>query len=58
MAKVIGVEKDLLGEQDSLYIIEFADLQSINKILSISSEIQRDANQDLNCMRSTVDWRF
>jgi hypothetical protein len=41
MARVIGVEKDLLGGQDSLHATEFADLQSINKILSISSEIQK-----------------
>jgi hypothetical protein len=41
MARVIGVERDILGGQDSLNAEQFADLQSTNKIVSTSSKIQK-----------------
>ncbi|KAF2191915.1 hypothetical protein K469DRAFT_696005 [Zopfia rhizophila CBS 207.26] len=39
MARVIGAERNLLGGQCTLNAIQIAELQSINKILSVSSQI-------------------
>jgi len=39
MTRVIGAERNLLGGQSTLNAIQWADLQSINRILSISGQI-------------------
>jgi hypothetical protein len=39
MARVIGAERNLLGGQSALNTTQIADLQSINEILSISTQI-------------------
>ena len=39
MARVIGAERNFLGGQCALNAIQIADLQSINKILSVSGQI-------------------
>jgi hypothetical protein len=39
MARVIGAERNLLGGQCALTVAQVADLQSINRILSVSGQI-------------------
>lgn len=39
MARVIGAERDMLGGQCALDATQLADLQSINKILSVCSQV-------------------
>ncbi len=39
MARVIGAERDLLGGQSSMTAMQWADLQTINKVLSVSGQI-------------------
>jgi hypothetical protein len=47
MARVIGAERNLLGGQSTLNATQLADLQSINRILSISGQILEDNGRDL-----------
>jgi hypothetical protein len=39
MARIIGAERNLLGGQNTLNATQLADLQTINRILSVSTEI-------------------
>jgi hypothetical protein len=41
-ARVIGAKRDLMGGQCALSTVQVADLQSINQILSMSSQILRE----------------
>jgi len=46
MARIIGAERNLLGGQNALNATQLADLQTINRILSVSSEISKDSGGD------------
>ncbi|KAH8726042.1 hypothetical protein GQ44DRAFT_826144 [Phaeosphaeriaceae sp. PMI808] len=46
MARVIGAERDLLGGQCALSAAQVADLQSINKILSVSGQILAESGRN------------
>jgi hypothetical protein len=46
MARVIGAERDLLGGQCALSSAQVADLQSINEILSVSSQILAESGRN------------
>ena len=43
MARIIGAERNLLGGQNALNATQVADLQTINKILSVSTEILKSS---------------
>jgi hypothetical protein len=47
MARVIGAERNLLGGQCTMNANQFADLQSINRILSIAGQILAENGNDL-----------
>jgi len=46
MARVIGAERNFLGGQCALNAIQIADLQSINKILSVSGQIVGESGRN------------
>ena len=47
MARIIGAERNLLGGQSALNATQMADLQTINKILSLSTEILKGSRGKL-----------
>ncbi|KAG8531635.1 uncharacterized protein KY384_003266 [Bacidia gigantensis] len=47
MARIIGAERNLLGGQNALNATQVADLQTINKILSVSTEILKSSRGKL-----------
>ncbi|WEW56612.1 hypothetical protein PRK78_002060 [Emydomyces testavorans] len=46
MARIIGAERHLVGGQYALNATQLADLQTINRILSISTEILKKSRKD------------
>lgn len=46
MARIIGAERNLVGGQYALNATQVADLQTINRILSVSTEILKESRGD------------
>ncbi|KAI9705169.1 MAG: hypothetical protein M1820_005316 [Bogoriella megaspora] len=51
MVRVIGAERNLVGGQDALSVTQLADLQTINTVLSVSSEISKSSRDKLTSMK-------